>query len=68
MAKQKALREKGKFKMSRMFYEYREGDNVIIVRDVGFSANFPKRINGKVLYILTFWSRFLLFLSKKVGS
>jgi len=48
MARQKSPREKGKVKMHRMFYKYQEGDNVTIVRDISFAANFPKRINGKI--------------------
>jgi large subunit ribosomal protein L21e len=48
MVKKKSPREKGKVKMSRMFYEYEEGDNVTLIRDVGFTSNFPERINGKI--------------------
>jgi large subunit ribosomal protein L21e len=48
MSKKKSPREKGKFKMSKMFYEYNKGDHVTLIRDLSFPSNFAERINGKI--------------------
>jgi ribosomal protein L21E len=48
MAKKKSPREKGKFKMSKMFHDYKEGDHVTIIKDISFPSNFARRINGKI--------------------
>lgn len=46
--KKKDIREKGKLKLSRMFQELKEGDKVIIVKELSIKANFPNRIQGRV--------------------
>jgi large subunit ribosomal protein L21e len=48
MAGKKSSNEKGKFKMAKMFHNYRNNDNVTIMQDTAFPANLPRRINGKV--------------------
>jgi large subunit ribosomal protein L21e len=46
MLKRKRLRERGKLQLSRYFQELKEGDKVAIVRNLSFSASFPKRLQG----------------------
>ena len=47
MAKGKKVREKGKFRLSRYFKNFSEGDMVAVSSERGFRINFPKRIVGK---------------------
>ncbi|MEM3405601.1 MAG: 50S ribosomal protein L21e [Candidatus Pacearchaeota archaeon] len=48
MAKiKKATRESGKIKTSKILYNYKEGDKVVIKIDISHPINFPKRFNGK---------------------
>lgn len=46
MKGKKSIRERGKVKLSKMFQELKIGDKVALVKDPGFSANFPSRIQG----------------------
>jgi len=46
MIKRKRIREKGKLMLSRRFQNLSEGDRVAVVRNLGFPAAFPRRIQG----------------------
>jgi len=48
MAKYKKIRTKGKIKLSKMFQEFKSGDNVILDRELSLGCNFHRRIGGKV--------------------
>lgn len=45
--KGKQIRTRGKVKLSDYFKKIQDGESVAIVRELGFSSAFPKRILGK---------------------
>ncbi len=53
MLKHKRLREKGKLSFTRFFQQFKEGDSVALVRDLSFTAAFPKRMQGRTGTVLT---------------
>lgn len=48
MAKYKKIRTKGKIKLSKMFQEFKNGDSVVLNRELSLGCNFHRRINGRV--------------------
>ncbi len=47
MLKHKPIREKGKFSLMRFFQKFKAGDSVAVVRNLGFTLGYPKRIQGR---------------------
>ena len=47
MAGKKAIRTRGKFKISRYFQELKKGDFVSVIREQALTSNFPKRLQGR---------------------
>ena len=47
MLKHKRIREKGKVSFTRYFQVFKPGDYVALVRDLGFIAEFPARVQGR---------------------
>jgi large subunit ribosomal protein L21e len=47
MLDRKEIRKKGKTGMSRFFFDIKAGDKIALIRDLSFTAPFPKRFQGK---------------------
>ena len=47
MLKRKSIREKGKLSLSKLFADIKEGDKVALVKNHSYTADFPKRFQGK---------------------
>jgi len=47
MRKRKQLRTRGKLILSHYFQEFKEGDRVAIVMELGLNPKFPKQIQGR---------------------
>ena len=47
MARHKNLRKKGKLSLSKLFEEFKEGDTIVLVHNLSYSASFPKRLHGR---------------------
>ena len=45
--KKKKNRTKGKISFSRYFQDFKEGDNVSVVRELAINASFPERLQGR---------------------
>lgn len=43
----KKIRTRGKFSFSKYFQEFKEGENVAVVREASIPQSFPKRLQGK---------------------
>ena len=46
MKKRKKVREKGKVKLSKVFQEFKKGDNVCLIRELSQKGLFPKQFHG----------------------
>ncbi len=53
MLKRKRIKERGKISFSRFFQIFKEGDYVAVTRDLGVSAGFPKKIQGRTGRVLS---------------
>ena len=47
MLKHKRLKEKGKVSFTKFFQDFKEGDSVAVVRDLGFKFGYLNRIQGR---------------------
>jgi len=47
MLKYKNIHEKGKFSLARFFQRFKEGDSVAVVRNLGFTFGYSKRLQGR---------------------
>ncbi len=47
MRKRKQLRTRGKLKLSHYFQEFKKGDRVAVVMELGLNPKFPKQIQGR---------------------
>ncbi len=47
MLKRKTLRTRGKISFSRYFQEFKEGDNVAVVRELSIPLGYSKRLQGR---------------------
>ena len=47
MRKRKQLRTRGKLKLSRYFQEFKTGDRVAVIMELGVNPKFPKQIQGR---------------------
>ncbi|MBS3078664.1 50S ribosomal protein L21e [Candidatus Pacearchaeota archaeon] len=47
MRKRKQLRTRGKLKLSHYFQEFKTGDRVAVIMELGVNPKFPKQIQGR---------------------
>ena len=47
MSKRKKIRTRGKLKLSKYFQEFKEGDNVSVVKERAIKSSFPVRLQGR---------------------
>ena len=47
MVRRKQIRTRGKIQLSRYFQEFKEGDDVAVVKEPSINSNFPSRIQGR---------------------
>lgn len=47
MIKRKAVRQRGKLRLSRYFQEFKEGEKVAVVREQSLNPAFPIRTQGR---------------------
>ena len=47
MIKRKRMKEKGKLKLSRYFAEFKEGETVAVVRELGIQPSPLKKLQGR---------------------
>jgi large subunit ribosomal protein L21e len=47
MIKRKLLREKGKIKLSNYFQEFKNNDNVSVIRELAVQPRFPSKLQGR---------------------
>lgn len=47
MANKKAVRTKGKLKLSRYFQDLKKGDSVAVISEASLNPSFPKRLQGR---------------------
>ncbi len=52
MLRQKRVREKGKIKPSHLVKTLKEGDSVILLRDLSSKGMFPKQFHGRVARVV----------------
>ena len=52
MLKHKSPRQKGKLSLTKYFQEFKEGDKVAVVKDLGVIFGFSKRLQGRTGTIL----------------
>lgn len=43
----KKIRTRGKFSFSKYFQDFREGENVAVVKEVSVRQSFPRRLQGR---------------------
>ena len=46
MKKRKKVREKGKISLRKTFQEFKNGDKVALIQDLGVKKSFPRRFHG----------------------
>jgi len=51
MLKRKKIREKGKTGLRRIFQEFKQGDKVVLLRNLSRKGLFPKRFQGRTAEI-----------------
>jgi len=47
MVRRKKVRTRGKVQLSRYFQEFKEGDNVSVVKERAIKSSFPVRLQGR---------------------
>ncbi|MGA2130371.1 MAG: 50S ribosomal protein L21e [Candidatus Pacearchaeota archaeon] len=47
MVRRKPIRARGKIQLSKYFQQFKEGDNVTIIKEPSVSSSFPERIQGR---------------------
>ena len=52
MLRQKRAREKGKIKPSHLVKTLKEGDSVVLIRDLSSRGMFPKQFQGKIAKVV----------------
>ncbi len=52
MLKRKRIKEKGKVSFTRYFQKFEPNERVSLVRDLGFTENFPMRMQGRTGVII----------------
>ncbi|MGB9708237.1 MAG: 50S ribosomal protein L21e [Candidatus Pacearchaeota archaeon] len=52
MLRQKRAREKGKIKPSHLVKTLKEGDPVVLIRDLSSRGMFPKQFQGKIARVV----------------
>ena len=53
MVKRKAVRTRGKLRLSRYFQEFKEGDVVAVTKEKSIKSSFPVRLQGRTGVIET---------------
>lgn len=52
MLKYKNIHEKGKFSLARFFQKFKPGDSIAVVKNLGFSFGYSKRLQGRTGKVL----------------
>lgn len=52
MLNRKRLREKGIVRLGHIFKKIKPGDKVLLIRNLSFKANYPKRLHGRTAVVV----------------